>query len=119
MKTAPILATASLLLSQLLFSQDGPKHENLGPNINSTASELTFLISANGKSCYVLRDGHADNLAKQDVWYSYKDANDNWVPAIHCGKPINTGRNASIFALSVDENQVLVRGSYVDGEYEG
>ncbi len=120
MRTAPILATAALLLlSQLIFSQDGPKHENLGPNINTTTSELTFLISANGKSCYVLRDGHADNLAKQDVWYSYKDPSGNWIPAIHVGKPINTGRNASIFALSVDENQILMRGSYVDGEYEG
>lgn len=120
MKTAPILATISLLfLSQITFSQDGPKHENLGPNINSTTSELTFLIAANGKSAYMVRDGHADNLAKQDVWYAYKNADGSWAPAIHLGKPINTGRNASIFALSVDENQVLMRGSYVDGEYEG
>lgn len=113
------LAFLSFNISIAQNNAEGPKHENLGPNVNSVASELTFLISANGRTAYVVRDGHSQNFAKQDVWYSYKDANGNWVTMIHVGKPINTGRNASIFALSVDENQLLMRGSYVDGEYEG
>jgi len=110
------------LLSLALSAQEksGPKHENLGSAINSTTSELTFLVTANGRACYFVRDGHAKNFSKQDVWYSYKDSEDKWVEAMHLGSPINsTSRNGGIFAVSVDENQLLIRGAYVDGEYEG
>ena len=106
-----------------LFAQEdhkGTGHENLGPNINSATGELTFLISASGKTCYYVRDGHPDNLSKQDVWYSYAGTDGKWIPAIHLGSPINErGKNGGIFAVSVDENQLLIRGSWVDGEYEG
>lgn len=114
-------ATFGLLgMTSVLFGQDGPAHENLGPNINSATGELTFLISANGKACYYVRDSHTENFSKQDVWYSYLGADGKWVPAIHLGSPINSrGQNGGIFAVSVDENQLLIRGAWVDGEYEG
>lgn len=94
-------------------------HENLGPKINSKKSELTFLITANGKSAFFVRDGHPQNWSEQDVWFSTKDASGNWIEAVHLGDPVNSrSRNGGIFAVSVDENELLIRGAFVDGEYE-
>lgn len=102
------------------YAQDKEKHENLGPNINSSADELTFLISASGKTAYWVRDAHPDNYSSQDVWCSYVDASGQWAPAMHPTKPLNTREhNSGVFAISTDENQLLIRGAYVDGEFEG
>jgi OmpA-OmpF porin, OOP family len=94
-------------------------HENLGPNINSTAGELCATISASGKTMYYIRSEHPDNYARQDVWVSYLGTDGKWSMSTHPGKPINTGRNSSIFAVSADENKILVRGTWEEGEYAG
>ena len=68
MQVKNMLATgllSAMLSSNLLFSQE-TRHENLGPNINSSAGELTFLIAASGKLAYWVRDKHAQNLSTQE-----------------------------------------------------
>ncbi len=92
--------------------------ENLGSNVNSSAAELSPVITADGKTLYYVRDGHAKNLATQDTWYSTRGADGKWNPAIHPGHPINQGRNSQVSNVSTDGNQLLIRGAYVDGEYE-
>jgi OmpA-OmpF porin, OOP family len=92
--------------------------DNLGPNVNSAAGELCPLISADGRSLYFVRDGHDANWSTQDVWLSARDGK-GWAPAVHPGTPVNNrGKNGNVFNISTDGNQLLVRGAWVDGEYE-
>jgi len=58
-------------------------------------------------------------MASQDVWYSERSG-DGWGPAIHPRDPINhSGKASGVANVSTDGNQLLVRGAYEDGEYEG
>ena len=94
--------------------------ENLGLNVNSSAQELLPVISADGNTIYFVRDGHSNNFSGQDVWYCNKNADGTWGPAIHPREPINhSGKSSNVFNVSTDGNQLLVRGSFEDGEYEG
>jgi len=91
--------------------------ENLGTKVNSSATELKPVIAADGKTLYFIRQDHSSNFATQDIWYCNLDGN-SWSQAIHPGKPLNQGNNSSVCNVSTDGNQLLVRGAYVDGEYE-
>lgn len=93
--------------------------ENLGTNVNSAAGELLPVITADGKTLYFVRDGHPDNVSGQDVWYCLREGS-GWSKAIHPREPINhSGKNSSVSNVSTDGNQLLVRGAFEDGEYEG
>ncbi len=93
--------------------------ENLGSNVNSAASELHPVISADGKTLYFVRDGHAVNYSTQDAWYCERTG-DSWGPAVHPKEPINYhGKSSGISNVSTDNNQLLVRGAFEDGEYVG
>lgn len=93
--------------------------ENLGPNVNSSASEIHPVISADGKILYFVRDGHNDNFANQDVWYCERSGN-GWTQAIHPKEPLNYhGKSSGISNVSIDGNQLLVRGAFEDGEFVG
>lgn len=93
--------------------------ENLGLNVNSSAGELAPVITADGQTLYFIRDGHSSNGATQDAWYCTRTAT-GWSPAVHPREPINhVGNNSKVANVSTDGNQLLVRGAYEDGEYEG
>jgi OmpA-OmpF porin, OOP family len=93
--------------------------ENLGPNVNSSASEIHPVISADGSILYFVRDGHSSNYSSQDVWYCERSGN-GWSPAIHPKEPLNyRGKSSGISNVSTDGNQLLVRGAFEDGEYVG
>lgn len=91
--------------------------ENLGSLVNSSSEELHPVISSDGNLLYFVRDGHPNNFATQDIWYSLKTTN-GWSKAIHPNDPINKGTNAGVCNISPDGNQLIVRGAFVDGEYE-
>ena len=111
-----------LLLSICAFSQSATNttivHENLGSNVNSYAGEISPIISSDGKILYFVRDSHNQNKAGQDIWFSTLNEDGNWTPASHPKAPLNQGYNSGVFNVSTDNNQLLVRGAYVDGEYE-
>lgn len=93
--------------------------ENLGPNVNSSAGEIHPVISADGKTLYFVRDGHNANYANQDVWYCQWTGTE-WSPAIHPGEPLNfRGKSSGVSNVSTDNNQLLIRGAFEDGEYVG
>ena len=93
--------------------------ENLGPNVNSSASEIHPVISADGTILYFVRDGHSVNYSNQDVWYCERSSN-GWGPAVHPKEPLNYhGKSSGIANVSTDGNQLLVRGAFEDGEYVG
>lgn len=95
--------------------------QNLGNNVNSSAEELLPVITADGRTLYFVRDGHSDNFSEQDVWYCNRsDRNSDWSKAVHPRAPLNhSGKNSSVSNVSTDGNQLLVRGAFEDGEYEG
>ncbi|HEY1038096.1 MAG TPA: OmpA family protein [Bacteroidia bacterium] len=121
MSTIRTLSAALLMAvsSTTAFAQDELKHENLGSGANSSADELKPIISADGKTLYMIRNGHAQNLSTEDIWYSQLQADGTWGKAIHPGSPLNQGNITSVCNVSPDGNTLIIKGAYVDDEYEG
>jgi outer membrane protein OmpA-like peptidoglycan-associated protein len=121
MKTAIRFATflGILAINGLCYGQDELKHQNLGAAVNSAADELKPIISADGKTLYMIRNGHAQNQALEDIWYSTLGSDGNWEKAIHPGSPLNQGNITSVCNVSPDGNTLVIKGAYVDGEFEG
>lgn len=101
------------------------KVENIGPNINSALPELRPTISADGKHLFFICEDHPYNTKynsirnSQDIWYSQKDSNGNWTEAIHLGYPLNTYFYNAVFWISPDNNRILIRNAFIDGDYAG
>ncbi len=118
------LSILAILASFSLFSQtDSSKHINLGTNVNSSVDEIGPVISADGKTLFYSRYSHKDNWApygKHDAWMSMLNPDGTWGMAQHIGKPINsTSRSGSVENVSTDNNQLIIRGAFEDGEFTG
>ncbi|RYG27353.1 MAG: hypothetical protein EOO01_41490, partial [Chitinophagaceae bacterium] len=99
--------------------------ENIGRNINSDLAELRPTISADGKLLFFICENHPYNTKynairnSQDIWYSEKDSNGNWTEAIHMDYPLNTYFFNAVFWISPDNNRILIRNAFIDGDYAG
>lgn len=96
---------------------------NLSKKVNTVYSEITPRISPDGKTLYFVRADHPYNThgskASQDIWIA--DVS-NGVPnadAQHLTSPFNERTFNSVVGVSPDENTLLVKGKYNDGEYVG
>ncbi|MCX6154485.1 MAG: OmpA family protein [Candidatus Kapabacteria bacterium] len=95
---------------------DAPKKENLGHHINTEYSELSPIISADGKTLYFCRDNHPNNSGDklmQDIWYSTLDNTGHWTKAVNIGAPLNTETGDFVCSVSPDGNTLLVSGRYL------
>ena len=117
------LFSALFLASQILYAQEDSsslyQHQNLGPNINSTSTELTPRISADGKMMFYVRDGHPENKNQQDIWHSERDSLGNWMPAKRADDKINQLEANCVWSVNADGNTLLIRGAYNEGKYVG
>jgi OmpA-OmpF porin, OOP family len=101
------------------------KVENIGRNINSELPELRPTISADGKILFFICENHPANTKynsfrhSQDIWYSIKDTNGIWMEAEHMDYPLNTYFYNAVFWISPDNNRILIRNAFVDGDYAG
>jgi OmpA-OmpF porin, OOP family len=101
------------------------KIENLGININSRLPELRPTISPDGKLLFFICENHPANTKftsvpnSQDIWYSEKDSMGKWSEAVHMEYPLNTIHYNTVFAISPDNNRILIRGAFKDGAYLG
>jgi OmpA-OmpF porin, OOP family len=101
------------------------KVENIGRNINSRLPELRPTISADGKLLFFICENHPYNTKynsirnSQDIWYSEKDSLGNWTEAIHMDYPLNTYFYNAVYWVSPDNNRILIRNAFIDGEYAG
>lgn len=88
--------------------------ENLGAAINSTAADLSPVISPDGKILYFTRQDHPGNVVKekQDVWYSELNADGAFQPAKNMGSPINNDGNNSVLAVTPDGQKLLLLNVY-------
>ncbi|MDF2449280.1 MAG: outer membrane protein OmpA family [Bacteroidota bacterium] len=111
---------AIILIHSITFKgQDTYAPVNLGPAINSKNGEGQSVVSADGKEIYFWRDLYRQSVGEtvQSAWYSKQDSTGKWLPAKYMGKPFNTGMvNSGIYNVSPDNNTILLRGYFKNGE---
>ena len=75
--------------------------ENLGPNVNSAASEHHSLPSPDGNSLYVTttRD---DGFGGEDIFVTTRDGNGNWSELTNLGAQVNSDQHDRCPAFSPD-----------------
>ena len=101
------------------------KIENVGENINTGLAELRPAISADGNLLFFIRQNDPFNTSfntmpnSQDIWFSEKDTSGKWSRAVHLGKPLNTADYNAVFWISPDNNQLLIRNAFENGDYMG
>jgi len=104
-------------------AENGYKKESLGDSVNSTATELLPLISADGKTLLFCRNGHPENNSggDEDIWQStWNEEGKYWEKAVNLGAPLNNEGNNSAFAFSPDGNTIFVMGEYYpNGVHKG
>ncbi len=101
------------------------KVENLGPLVNTELPELRPTISADGNILFFICENHPTNTKynsirnSQDIWYSFRDESGNWTKAERLGYPLNTYHYNAVFWISPDNNRILIRNAYINGDYMG
>jgi len=101
------------------------KIENLGPLINTSLPELRPTISADGNLLFFICQNHPYNTKyntvpnSQDIWFSGRDSAGKWSKAVHLGYPLNTVEYNAVFWISPDNNRILIRNAFIDGDYFG
>jgi outer membrane protein OmpA-like peptidoglycan-associated protein len=101
------------------------KIENLGPNINTSLAELRPTVSADGNLLFFIVENDPMNTKynsipnSQDIWYAERDSFGNWGAARHMGYPLNTYFYNAVFWISPDNNRILIRNAFIDGDYVG
>jgi OmpA-OmpF porin, OOP family len=101
------------------------KIENLGPNINTDLPELRPTVSADGNLLFFICENDPHNTKyrsirnSQDIWYSERDSAGKWGGAIHMGYPLNTYHYNAVYWISPDNNRILIRNAFIDGDYVG
>lgn len=91
------------------------KPENLGAKINSSAEELTPVISPDGKGLFFTRRAHPQNIGGpgdlQDIYFAeFKSG--QWQQAFNIGKPVNTDDPNAVCSVTPDGNTILLINSY-------
>ncbi|HEX7903532.1 MAG TPA: OmpA family protein [Chitinophagaceae bacterium] len=101
------------------------KIENLGININTELPELRPTISADGNLLFFICENNPANTKynsirnSQDIWMAERDSNGVWGEAYHLGYPLNTYHYNAVYWVSPDNNRILIRNAFIDGDYVG
>lgn len=129
LQSQPLRDTSALLVEQtehIITDATIIKIENLGEAVNSSLPELRPTISPDGTLLFFIRQNHPFNTKyysvpnSQDIWFSYRDsATDTWSKAVHLGAPLNTVEYNAVFWISPDNNRILIRNAFIDGDYFG
>jgi OmpA-OmpF porin, OOP family len=125
-------STFSFVCSALLFAQSSAlfaqnKPENIGSAINTEYSELNPVMSPDGRILYFGRKNHPQNkfgmagteqiAGSQDIWYS-ESLMGAWTTARRMPESLNRDQYNTIYSVSPDGQTILVKGAYVNGQYE-
>lgn len=101
------------------------KVENLGETVNSPWAELRPTVSADGNLLFFICENHPANTHSksvhnsQDIWYAERDSFGRWSEPMHLGYPLNTYAYNAVFWISPDNNRILIRNAYINGDYVG
>jgi outer membrane protein OmpA-like peptidoglycan-associated protein len=128
LKAQPLSDTSEKLVPQkdnIITAGTIIKVENLGWKINSELAELRPTISADGNHLFFICENHPLNTKynsvrnSQDIWYSERDSFGKWSEARHLGYPLNTYHYNAVYWISPDNNRILIRNAFVNGDYYG
>ena len=100
------------LLKQTL---DSTTKENLGANVNSSHAEVAPVISPDGKTLYLVRDKHPENILpnkKNDIWRTQLMANNTWSKITNAGRPLSNEGHNQVISILPDGNTLLLNGFY-------
>jgi OmpA-OmpF porin, OOP family len=121
-----VIRSLSLLLCAFLsLTMSGQEFEklNLGPNVNSEYSDLSPVISPDGKVLYFVRVGHPENRygtgTSEDIWFSELRADGNWSGAQRLPIQFNLIKRNNLASVSPDGNLIMIRGAFDNGDYKG
>ena len=94
---------------------------NVGPNVNSQYTEVTPVISPDGKTLYLTVDGDPLNIRKSyDIYYSTSINDTTWLPRSNAGFPLNNSWPNAVVSVSPDNNSLVVMHTYnPDGSPKG
>lgn len=101
------------------------KIENLGEIVNTEWAELRPTVSADGNLLFFICENHPANTKyysvrnSQDIWYAERDTFGRWSEPMHLGFPLNTYEYNAVFWISPDNNRILIRNAYINGDYVG
>jgi OmpA-OmpF porin, OOP family len=125
--TLQILCTVSLLTAQNILLTAQNKPESIGSAVNTEYSELNPVMSPDGKTLYFGRKNHPQNkfgmagteqiAGSQDIWYS-ESLMGAWTTARRMSEALNRDQYNTIYSVSPDGQTILVKGAYVNGQYE-
>lgn len=127
-QSSSVADTAGALVAQkenIITAGTVIKIENLGPKINTELAELRPTVSADGNILFFICENHPANTKynsvrnSQDIWYAFRDESGKWSEAIHMGYPLNTYEYNAVFWISPDNNRILIRNAYINGDYVG
>lgn len=95
--------------------------KKLDTSINSKYDELGPIISADGKTMYVCRYNHPENVAKgSDIWVTQLLKNNEWSALKNIGTPLNNEGANFVVSVSPDNNSLMVANHYkADGSQGG
>lgn len=119
--TAPLKEQSDLVIRHSTII----KIENLGFKVNSEFAELRPTVSADGNLLFFIVENHPYNTSyrsvgnSQDIWMAERDSNGKWGEAYHLGYPLNTYHYNAVYWISPDNNRILIRNAFVDGDYVG
>lgn len=93
----------------------------LDTTINSKYDELGTILSADGKTMYVCRYNHPENVAKgSDIWMAKLLKNNQWSALENIGAPLNNAGANFVVSVSPDNNSLVVANHYKkDGSQGG
>lgn len=88
--------------------------ENLGSRINSEYDEFFPIISPDGKTLFISRNDHPNNIGgrKTDIWYSDLEPDGYWGPLTNIGPPLNNKNTNFVCSIMPDGNTMLVGNLY-------
>jgi outer membrane protein OmpA-like peptidoglycan-associated protein len=125
---SPSIDTSGKLIAQkenVINATTIVKIENLGSKVNTDLPELRPTVSADGNILFFICENNPQNTKynsirnSQDIWYAIRDTNGIWSKAEHMPAPLNSYFYNAVFWISPDNNRILIRNAFIDGDYVG
>lgn len=108
------------------LAKDYPKNvqrENLGPLVNSSAGDLSPVISADGRKLYIGRYPYRRNIGNpeaEDIYVSNLQPDGTWGQMMNVGPPLNNWGSNFLISITPDGNTAIVGNTYYpDGRPRG
>ncbi len=94
-------AGADIFISERNDAGQWMPAKRLGPQINTRGRETTPFLHADGQTLFFASNGHP-GFGGLDIFYSRKQADGSWGPAVNLGYPINTIEEEGSLTVAAD-----------------